>query len=305
MLESLLVPLDGTEFSERSLALAGGLARSTGAKLHVAHVHATYMPDQLLQNTQFQFEGLDMDEYDNRHRQEERTYLDEVVVRLGAEGTDDVQVALLDGQIAQQIATYAESIGADAILMTTHGYAGMSRLRLGSVTDALIRQTTLPLILLHPGHHTSVPAEVTSFHHVFVPLDGSLLAESILEPATDLARAHGARLTLFNVVSASGVFGLRLLPLLPDTLTPELEEKHDYLERVAETLRSRGFDVSVEVAANEAPARAIVEAAERFDADIIAMATHGYGGLKRALLGSVADRILHTTSLPLMVRRPS
>jgi nucleotide-binding universal stress UspA family protein len=304
MLESLLVPLDGTEFSERSLALAGGLARSTGAKLHVAHVHATYMPDQLLSNTQFHFEGLDLDEYDNRHREEERTYLDGIMVRLGAEGADDVDVALLDGQVAQQIASYAQSIQADVILMTTHGYAGMSRLRLGSVTDALIRLTTLPILLLHPGQHGSVPPDVSSFRHIFVPLDGSLLAETILDPATDLARAHGARLTLFNAASPSGVFGMRLLPLLPDTLTPELEEKHDYLERVAEGLRKQGLDVAVEVAANDAPARAIVEAAERFDADVIALASHGYGGLKRAILGSVADKVLHRTSLPLLVRRP-
>ncbi len=303
MLESLLVPLDGTEFSERSLTLAGGIARRTGVKLHVAHVHATYLPDQLLSNTQFHYEGLDLNEYDDRHRTEERTYLDRIVVRLGAEGADDVEVVLLEGQIAEEIAAYAESIDADAILMTTHGYAALSRLRLGSVTDALIRRTTLPLVLLHPGHHGTVPPEVTSFEHVFVPLDGSLLAESILEPAMDLARAHGARLTLFNVVSPRGAFGMRLLPLLPDTLTPELEEKHDYLQRVAETLRTRGFDVSVEVATNDSPARAIADAAERFGADIIALATHGYGGLKRALLGSVADKVLHTTSLPLMVRR--
>ncbi len=304
MIESLLVPLDGSELSERSLAVAGDLARHTGARLHVAHVHVSYVRDQLRSSTQFQLEGVDLVDYDERHRREERSYLERIVVKLSTEGTGDVEVTLLEGHVAREIAAYAKRVEADAILMTTRGYAGMSRLRLGSVTDALIRETTLPIVVLHPGRNREIHAGVQPFRHVFVTLDGSLLAESILAPATDLARAQGARITLFNAVSPGGVPAARLLPVQPDSLMPRMEERKDYLERVARSVRGDGVEVDVQVVGHESPARAIVEAADRSGADLIAIATHGYGGLRRALLGSVADEVLHATSLPLLVKKP-
>ena len=53
MFQSLLVPLDGSSFSERTLTLAQNLARPHGAALHLAHVHVSHPPDELLSNTQF------------------------------------------------------------------------------------------------------------------------------------------------------------------------------------------------------------------------------------------------------------
>ncbi len=304
MFQSLLVPLDGSEFSERTLPIAGGLARATGAALHVAHVHVSHTPDHFLSNTQFHYEGLDLGEYDSRHREEEQTYLDQVRIRLSEVGAEAVDLALLEGHVADGIAEYAESIGADMILMTTHGYSGVNRLWLGSVTDALIHDTTLPILVLHPGQNGHLPPDVSELHRILLPLDMSGLAEAILEPAAELALATGAGLTLLHVASASGVFGVRLLPLLPDALTPEMERAQDYLERVAERLRSHGLDVGVEVV-NDTPAHGIVETAKRLDSDCIALATHGYGGVKRALLGSVADQVLRRTSLPLLIQRPA
>lgn len=57
MLRSLLVPLDGSRFSESSLRFAGRVARSSGGSLHMAHVHVPYEPDSLLGNTRFQSDG--------------------------------------------------------------------------------------------------------------------------------------------------------------------------------------------------------------------------------------------------------
>jgi nucleotide-binding universal stress UspA family protein len=302
MLRSLVVPLDGSEFSERTLPLAGRLAAATGAKLHLAHVHVSHPPDQLLSNTQFHYEGLDMAEYDTRHREEELAYLS----RLGSSVGNGTAVAtqLLEGNVAEEIAAYASSVGADMVLITTHGHTGVSRMWLGSVADALVRTTTLPLLVIHPAHGGHVPADVTSFKHILVPLDGSELSESILAPAVDLARAAGARLTLGHVVSSSAVLGARIFPLLPDDVAPAIEKANEYLERLAGELRSGGMRVEVHVEEHDAPGRAIAGIADKLDADLIALATHGYGGLKRALLGSVADKVLRSSPLPLLVQRP-
>lgn len=305
MLQSLIVPLDGSEFSERTLPLAGRLAKATGADLHLAHVHVSHPPDHFLSNTQFHYEGLDMEEYEQRHRKEERAYLDGVVARVRTEAPE-VNAVLLEGDVSEEISRYAEDVGADMILITTHGHTGVSRMWLGSVADALIRETGLPLLVIHPGEHGSVPEDVMSFQHILVTLDGSELSEAILQPATDVARATGARFTLVHVVSPSAILGARVFPLMPDDTTPAMETAEVYLEEMAERLRSRGVQqVDVCVEEHDVTHQAIADIGMKRDADLIAMATHGYGGLRRALLGSVADKVLRSSPLPLLVKQPS
>ncbi|MGD8319261.1 MAG: universal stress protein, partial [Gemmatimonadota bacterium] len=298
MLQSLVVPLDGSEFSERMLPLATGLAKATGASLHLTHVHVSHPPDHFLSNTQFHYEGLDMEEYESRHRAEEVAYLRDWESRLG-DGAR-VDSALLEGGVADEVAAYAAQVKADMILITTHGHTGVSRMWLGSVADALVRTTNLPLLVVHPGEGGHVPADVLTFKHVLVPLDGSDLSASILGPATELARATGAQLTLAHVVSSSAVLGARIFPLLPDDITPAMKRAEEYLGGVADKLKKDGLEVSVHVEEHEAPGRAIAHIAKNVGADVIALATHGYGGLKRALLGSVADKVLRSSPLPLL-----
>jgi nucleotide-binding universal stress UspA family protein len=302
MLQSLLVPLDGSDFSERTLPLARGLAQATGASLHLAHVHVAHTPDHFLSNTQFHFEGLDLAEYDQRHRREEEVYLAEMEAKVSADAK--VDSALLEGSVAEKIAEYASRIQADMVLMTTHGHTGVNRMWLGSVADALVRHTTLPLLILHPAPGTHVPRDVTSIEHILVPLDGSELSTSILGPATDLASAVGARLTLLHVVSSTAPLGPRIFPLLPADIETALERAQEQLESVAEGLRAEGLDVGTQVEAHDAVGRAIAEIGERLGADLIALATHGYGGVKRALLGSVADKVLRSSPLPILMKRP-
>jgi nucleotide-binding universal stress UspA family protein len=302
MLRSLLVPLDGSDFSERTLRLAQGLARVTGASLHLAHVHVSHPPDHFLSNTQFHYEGLDLEEYEARHRAEEEEYLAKTLAGLEAGLTADK--ALLEGNVAEEVARYAAEVGADLVLITTHGHTGVSRMWLGSVADALIRLTHLPLLVIHPAQGGHVPADVTSFKHIVVPLDGSELSASILGAATDVAAASGARITLVHIVSSSAVLGARIFPLLPDDIAPALAKAREYLEGQAAELGKQGLTVGVHVEEHEAPGRAIAAVAEKLDADLVALATHGYGGLKRALLGSVADKVLRSSPLPLLVQRP-
>lgn len=304
MLQSLLVPLDGSEFSERSLPLARGLAQATGAALHLAHVHVPHVPDHFLSNTQFHFEGLDMEEYDQRHRAQEQEYIDDVVASF--EGTAaDVDGVVLEGQIAERVADYAEEVHADMILITTHAPSGVNKLWMGSVADTLIRRTHLPMLVLHPGRDREVPEPVPELTHILVALDGSSLAERILAPAADLAEAHGARITLGHVVSSSAVVGARILPILPGDLRAAAEKAEAYLESVAAPLRDDGLDVSTKVVQHESPATALATMSRDVGADVLAIATHGYGGMKRAVLGSIADKVLHCCPLPLLVQRPN
>jgi nucleotide-binding universal stress UspA family protein len=302
MFKSLLVPLDGSEFSERSLPLVRGIAQATGASLHLAHVHVPHPPDDLLSNPQFHFEGLDMAEYDDRHCEEEREYLTRVTQRMDGVGSP-ADCALLQGNVADELATYAEQVGAEVIFMTTHGRTGLSRVWFGSIADSLMHHTHLPLLVIHPDKPEHVPADVRTFEHGLVLLDGSDLAETILESAASLAQATGSRLTLTHVVSSRGLSGVGFLT--PSAhIIEALDRAEEYLAAIALRLRADGIEVDTCVRVGDRPAPTIKRIAETLYADVIAIATHGYGGLKKAILGSVAEEILRSSPVPLLVRRP-
>lgn len=303
MLKSILVPLDGSKFSESSLPLATHIGRVTGAKVHLAQVHVPYEPDQLLANTPFQFEGVDMEEYDAHRLEQDQAYAAEIGRRMREDGVSAESRVMEGKRVADVLVAYAERVGADLIVMSSHGHAGASRLWLGSVADELVRHSTTPLLVNRPGDVAEVGP--TSVRHILVPLDGSSLAESVLGPVTDLAKATGATVTLAHVVAIVTVLGPRILPLVQAELEPELERAAAYLERVATRLRDEGLEVETRAVHGKTPALALPEMARNQNVDLIAMATHGYGGLKRTLLGSVADKLLRSSSLPILLTRPA
>lgn len=303
MLRSLLVPLDGSTLSEDSLPLAGELARASGASVHLAHVHVPYEPDQLLGNTQFQFEGVNVEEYDAEHRADEERYLYDLSQRFSAAGTSTDAKILDGGGVAKRLASYAAEVDADLILMTTHGFTGLNRMWLGSVADEMIRQTPLPLFLMHPAHGS--PREPPPIRHVFVALDGSELAEHVIGPASELAQAMGARITLAHVVRVPQYGSPPVLPSLSEGQRLPVDAALEYLETIAEGLREEGLEVHTHASHASAVAEELARVSVELYADVIAVATHGYGGLKRSLVGSVADKLLRSSTLPLLVMRPA
>jgi nucleotide-binding universal stress UspA family protein len=292
MFHSLLVPLDGTRFSEHALPMATDIARATGASVHLARVHVARPPDGLLSNTQFHFEGVDMDEYEDRSRGEERRYLDRLVSHVRSEAPVEVDGALLEGDIAHRLEDHARATGADAVILTTHAREGLARAWAGSVAESLIRTTTLPVLALrwHPEEPEPPTPEVRS---ILVPLDGSALAEAILVPALDLAAALGAKVFLMHAVH-SGMMG-----------RSRQAEARTYLRRMAKQVADRGIEVDTVVTSHGTTAEAICMAAREVDADLIALATHGRTGLGKAVLGSVTLDVLHHSDRPLLIRRPA
>ncbi len=303
-MQKILVPLDGSEFGEHALPFARAIQARTGASIHLVHVHAFEPPADLLQNTPFQYEGVSMEAYEERCRDEERRYLREVASRWGEEGGGDVSWELLEGYVTEALERYAESLGVDLVVMTTHGRTGMSRIWVGSVADSLVRHTSFPVLLIRPEEGGGAPARV-HLDHVLVSLDGSALGEQILEPALELTRAHGARMTLLSVVSPYRVFGARVAPLPTGHLEERLEKSLRYLDGIASRLAAEGVDVATRIEAHVSPARAILRVAEEERADVVALATHGYTGVRRTLLGSVTDKVLRAVRVPLLLQRPS
>jgi nucleotide-binding universal stress UspA family protein len=140
--------------------------------------------------------------------------------------------------------------------------------------------------------------------HVLVPLDGSALAERVLGPALDLVRSWEGRCTLLRVVEASPppTAGRSNRPRSPQ---PEQEAAREYLEKIAGRLRDEGVSVRTRVVVAPHAAPVILEEVQRQRGDFIALATHGRGGLRRMLLGSIADKVIRGASTPVLVYRPA
>jgi nucleotide-binding universal stress UspA family protein len=134
---------------------------------------------------------------------------------------------------------------------------------------------------------------------ILVPLDGSPIAEGALPTAVELAReTPGAVIVLTRVAEAQAL-------ALVDPTTAHavgLREAQDYLNEVATRLRDRGVAITTSVWYG-LPVSAIVQAARAVKADLIVMNSHGRGGLRRAVLGSVAEGVLRRTHTPILLLR--
>jgi len=306
MIQQLLVPLDGSGFGEETLPYAAAIARHTDAFIDVAHVHVPHTPDHLLSNTQYQFEGVDLAEYDARDRTEEEAYLEAAAERIRKAYPCEVRPVLLTGMVADAIDGYARGTGPGIIVMSTHGRTGLSRAWLGSVADALVRHAPWPVLLVRPrdGECGGARATHSEFQSILVPLDGSPRAERILDPVIELAQAMGSSVRLAQVVRPSKVLGTRVLPVSVAAVAEAKRRALDYLSNVATRFASLGVKVDVEVLDDPQPALAILEVVERECVDLVALATHGHQGVRRVVLGSVADKVLRGVEVPLLLLGP-
>lgn len=241
-------------------------------------------------------------------------YFDDLRPRLEAAGIA-VTSTVVRGRADERILTRAREIDAGMIVMATHGHGGLSRIWLGSITDRVIRHTQRPVLAVHVVAEpesllaTDRPVEVLIPRTVLLALDGSEMAEDILPLAMQVAQAADSELHLMRVVPA--------LPLLrsPYLDSPVIEEQSletlapaatEYLEGVAARLRAVGLQVHTHVEEDVGPASAILACAERERVDLIAMTTHGRGRIARALVGSVADKVVRGGTIPVLLlpRRP-
>jgi nucleotide-binding universal stress UspA family protein len=303
MFTKLLVPLDRSSLAEQALGRAAAIARAAHGGIEVVLVHEPPMFDAPLDSAM----NAALLEDDEQYVQ---TTAAELASGAGVSATGAVVQGLPVGAICER----ARAVNADLVVMTTHGRTGLSRAWMGSVADGIVRQSSIPVLMLRPVEGKA--AEVAAHHlfrHLLVPLDASADAAAILAPASALAACSGASMTLLQVVqpipiifSEAGVPFAYSASIPDDAATRELARTfEEHLAATARTLASgTGLRVRAEVVVATHVAAAIVEFARASGADAIAMSTHGRGA-SRLLLGSVADKVLRGSDLPLLLVRPA
>jgi nucleotide-binding universal stress UspA family protein len=308
LLHNILVPLDGSAFGEHALPLALSLARAASARLLLLHVH----PPLEALYAEIQLSDISLE---TELRQRAKAYLNLVHERVKAVFTGPVTVLHADGDIAPMIRAEADKCHADLVVMTTHARGAFSRFWLGSVTDEMVRHSTHPIVLVHPKDHAADLSADRAPRHILVPLDGSEFAEHILEEALRLGQLGKAEFTLLRVVRPAlpvaippdpGAIGVMAedMALQIDLVQAQLQQEASaYLQQVAAKVRSRGLVAHTRVVLEDQPAEAILDAAAS-PIDFIALQTHGRGGVARLLLGSVSDKVIRASHVPVLVQRP-
>lgn len=296
MYRKILVALDGSSFAEFALPVASTVAREAGAELELVMVQDPVPP----------FAFGEWEESPQAWREE---YLGAVADRIGEGLEEGVSQTLRVGPVPGELEEYVEAASPDLLIMATHGRGPLSRFWLGSVADHMVRHASCPILLIRPDEDAEPdPRAEVSFDHVTIPLDGSGEAEAILERAMEIGDLFDARYTLVRVVHYPAEV---VSAYLPDTVQISEEiveegqrEARRYLEEVADGLEEEGRTVDTDVRVDVHPASGILRSAEEEGARMVALATHGRGGMRRALVGSVADKLIRSAHLPTLVYRP-
>jgi nucleotide-binding universal stress UspA family protein len=286
MIETILVPLDGSELAEQVLPYAKMLAAKTEAELVLL---SAVVPVQT---------WLGASSTRARWKEEAAkatSYLKSVRQQISAAGK--VRTKVMWGTAADCIRDTADTEGADLIAMTTHGRSGLPRLVMGSVAGEVLHTARQPVLLVRAGQGQP-PSEV-NIKRILVPVDGSPLSASVLPFIESLAQRLDADLILERVVTPPVV--RRGLPVGLDLI--EDAAAGVYLDKLGETIKRRGIKVQEEVSVGY-PAQAILDAAARHSADLVAMSSHSRSAVGRLFIGSTADAVVRQAHRPCLVVRP-
>jgi nucleotide-binding universal stress UspA family protein len=316
-MHTIVVPLDGSELAAQVMPHVRTLAPLLDAHVHLLRVVPATPPGDSESWAQVLISVYGAPESEAARRdhhndvieelhQQAQAYLDtqaQMLRSAGIEVTSEVRT----GSPAETIVEVAAAHMPGALIaMATHGYSGLRRWALGSVADKVIHATDAPVLLVR-GQAQPV---VQPPHRILTPLDGSGLSRQALPLASEIARAARAELILLRAVvpMIEAYIGAPVLgrPLVEnsETLNALYEYALDELKAEAASLRAEAPRVLTRAIIGY-PAEVIIDEAREMDVDLIVMATHGYSGLRRWALGSVADKVLHATTTPLILVRAS
>lgn len=298
MFRNVMVPVDGSSFSREAVIQGLRIASLYGATLRLVKVAATPAfskgPEAV---------AMDSRAFDDIHASE-LANLYALAAECRAHSTINVTASLERGPVVDALCGYARRNAVDLIVMRSQARRGLARIWFGSVADALIRESGVPVLVVRPPSIGTSLEKGFSYRKILVPLDGSVLAEQALPRAITLARFDGSSIVLVFVVSpdheaANGT----LVSAIGPASASDVTAAQTYLDSIA-VHRCTGLKVTTRVViASDIPA-AILRVADTEEIDLITMATRGQGTMARTIGGSVSDRVMRESVSSTLVVHP-
>ncbi|MCJ0618710.1 universal stress protein [Haloarcula hispanica] len=282
MFDRILVPTDGSPGSERAFEVAATLASTHDAAVHVLSVVDEHGPT---------------DDWDYDGDSPAEAFIESQADHVDTEGLS-VTTAVREGVVHDAVLDYGDENDIDLIVMGTHGRTGVRRFLLGSVTEKVVRLADVPVLSVKAD---AEPGTV-SFDDILLPTDGSSGAAAAIGPAGALASATDATVHLVSVVDTRSLG----IDVGSSVIVDELESvATDAVGDASDRLSGMGVETVETAITHGVPYRAILDAIEEADADLVVIGTHGRTGIDRYLLGSVAEKLVRTSPVPVMtVRAP-
>ena len=328
MFTRIIVPFDGSKRAEAVLPYVRRLASTYESE--VSLLRAVEFDESTLP---IEYVGpiveIKADEARQKLRERAQGYLSGIEESF--DGVQVDQVVSIDNPVAAITSEASKDFLKTLVAMSTHGRTGIGRLIVGSVTDKVLHGSSNPMLVVRPEvdedqleregwiqgeafsihlERPDIPAQdfegSADIQTLVVPLDGSETSEKALETAIDLATRLEAKLLLIRIASSTMQMSMASeWPAgYPDILTAVEDASRGYLMLKIEELKHQGLqNVESLVLAGDAAAN-IVETAEQHPNSMIIMTSRGRAGLGRAILGSVADRVVTTSTAPVLLVRP-
>jgi nucleotide-binding universal stress UspA family protein len=299
-IKTILVPLDFSRASMQALKCTIPLAEKFNAAIHLVHVQPA---DEL---TKISRAGhLMLNCADAIALMQDR--LAEVQRKHDVRFWPD-NCHVVSGRPFEEICKLAREIEADLIALPTLGHSGLRHVVLGSTAERVVRYAPCPVLVLRGTKYQSVMLNDSTdtaglkLRKILVPVDFSKCSLVGVRYAARLAKRYGASLRLFHVVfpydQVFGMdrFGAGVTPLIETASTAAREEVSELVRRNF----LRGVPCETEVRTGSTVDE-ICGATERPDIDLVVTSTHGRGGFKRALLGSVAEHVVRYADCPVII----
>jgi nucleotide-binding universal stress UspA family protein len=295
MLETVLIPLDGSTLAE--CVLPHGIAIAQTFNAHIVLL-------RILEERSFTDTPRSVDPLNWHIRKSEaRAYLDSVAMRVEQSGLP-VQSVILEGRAADQIVAYADSNDIDLIMLSSHGQSGLSDWSVSSIAEKVTRRANTSLMLVR-ANQPDQPAD-TRYRRLLVPLDGSRRAEYTLPIATALARNYRSELLLAHVVTKPEMArrtppGEEDIELVNRLLERNRDEGARYLDELQARLRSDTFDIRTRLLVGEYLTDALHDLVAQESADLVIMSAHGFSGEPRWHHGRVVSSFIDYGTTPLLI----
>ncbi len=286
-MNKILIPLDGSSLSEEILDHIEYFAKRSNAEIILFRVVPFFWPDEFLHVRKMG------DELDNEACQ----YLYAMNAKLEKRGIEG-EVYVDEGHIPEVICDFVKEKEIDLIAMSSHGLGGLRKWYLGSVTDKVIQVSPVPVLV-----YRNTGKQVTGSHYknILIPIDGSAFSENIFSQARYLVKLLNAKVWFLYVIDLNLMKGFTTLSILKQE-ERFIDTVRDYFPDLEKRLKEAQVNYEI-VIKKGCPAEEICAFAEEKNIDLIAMCTHGRGGIGRWAMGSVASKVLQVSSKPVLLTR--
>jgi nucleotide-binding universal stress UspA family protein len=285
MYNNIVVGFDDSEFSKRALLESSRWIKRHGGKVVLVHVVF-----------------FDTEEFAISPGQREKRFelgkkvcfqtKEALSLELGLDGS--IEALVCEGEPHEVVVDIAASKNADLIALGTHGRKGFKKLFMGSVTSRVIASSPCDVLVVNK------PCEYCTgkYNSILISYDGSEFSKKALKQTCELAKVDGSEITALYVIPHYEVF-----------ITSSMEKSMLYdaekiMKDAKEIASGQGIELKIEILQEHAAdktAEKIVETANRLKSDLIVRGPHGWSGINKAIVGSIAEDVIINASCPVLI----